>query len=480
MIKNPSTLPTALLLTAVLMLTGPTAGTAGDFTDAVISVVGLDNQDKPCCQGLGVVVGKDGRILTCASLLANSQKAVIRTNRGVIYWIRRVLYQDDLQDLILIKVDAYNLPSAPIASDRGVQSSQKLLVVRRGGDHLKVQKITAARTYPFSPRLVLLKIKPDSKNDEPGTPVFTEKGELVGLLHSPLGSSGQNAGYQFFLLHNFTQVSLAQKHAAAAGPEDDKFQSCQHDRTCRNFWKGVRASLGRDWLKAEREFSASLTSGKVLPEAYYGRGVARFHMGDVSGSLEDLLEATKMSPNYALAWLWIGRAWERRGDNLKAREAYQRAADQAPKLNKAWFQLGTLAYKEGDLPRAREYLSKVTNDFAQNARRWWYLGQIAEAQEQPEQALTAFRRALETDTKFVPAYLDSGKVLLELGRPREAVQFLNMLLQLQPKSPGAHYYLALAYLLSWNSVAAWEQYFTLQQISPQIASYLAPLLERSP
>jgi tetratricopeptide (TPR) repeat protein len=478
--KNPFMLSTALLLSTVLMLIGQTVGTAGDLTDAVISIVGLDKQDKPYCQGLGVVVSKDGMILTSASLLTNSQKAVIRTNRGAVHCMRRVIYQDDLQDLMLIKVDAHTLASAPMASDPGVKSSQKLLLVRRRGDHPRVQKVEVANTYPFSPRLMLLKIKPDSQNVEDGTPVFNEKGELVGLFHSPLGSSGQSAGCQFFLLHNFTQVSLAQKFAAASGPEDGKFRNEKNIGACTYFWKGVEASLSRDWLKAESEFSASLTSGKILPEAYYGRGVARFHLRDAKGSLKDLLEATQKSPNYALAWLWAGRAWERQGDKLKAREAYHRAADQAPELSEAWFQLGALAYKEGDLLRAKEYLSKALDDFAEDARRWWYLGQIAKAQQRPEQALAAFRRALKIDTKFVPAYMESGKMLLELGRPRDAVQFLNMSVQLEPKSPGAHYYLSLAYLLSWNSAAAWKQYFTLEQINPDLASHLAPLLERSP
>ena len=40
--------------------------------------------------------------------------------------------------------------------------------------------------------------------------------------------------------------------------------------------------------------------------------------------------------------------------------------------------------------------------------------------------------------------------------------------------------MALAYLTSWNRAGAWEQYFALRDISPELAANLAKTLERSP
>jgi tetratricopeptide (TPR) repeat protein len=295
------------------------------------------------------------------------------------------------------------------------------------------------------------------------------------MLHAPAASA--QPGIHFYLLHKFALLPLTGKKTGEArewpGNAGDGQSTISYD----SFWKGVAASLGHEWHKAEREFSAAITSCVGLPEASYGRGVARYHQGDIQGSLKDLGEATRQSPTYALAFLWAGRAWERQGNTLNARAAYQQAADLAPPLSEAWFHLGALAYKEGDLLAAQEYLEKAHDDFDQAAKRWWYLGHIAWSRGQHEKAWSAFQRALELDPKLAPAYLDGGKVLLELGRPREASHILGKLVQLEPQRATARYHLALAYQLSWNTAAAWEQYFTLQQLNPQMAAHLASRLE---
>jgi predicted Zn-dependent protease len=79
----------------------------------------------------------------------------------------------------------------------------------------------------------------------------------------------------------------------------------------------------------------------------------------------------------------------------------------------------------------------------------------------------------------MPAYLEVGKLLLDLGRPKEAAQILSQAVQRQPQNSLFHYYLVLAYLNSWNNAQAWEEYFTLQRLNPDLAARLAPLLERA-
>ena len=75
--------------------------------------------------------------------------------------------------------------------------------------------------------------------------------------------------------------------------------------------------------------------------------------------------------------------------------------------------------------------------------------------------------------------MDGGRLLLEdLGQPTEAAVLLKEAVRLKPGQGLPRYYLALAYLTSWNRAGAWEQYFALRDISPDLAANLGKTLER--
>jgi hypothetical protein len=82
-----------------------------------------------------------------------------------------------------------------------------------------------------------------------------------------------------------------------------------------------------------------------------------------------------------------------------------------------------------------------------------------------------------SQTGLFQAYLDGGR-LAEIWQPTEAVVLLKEAVHLKPSQGLPRYYLALAYLTSWNRAGAWEQYFALRDISPELAANLAKTLER--
>jgi hypothetical protein len=78
----------------------------------------------------------------------------------------------------------------------------------------------------------------------------------------------------------------------------------------------------------------------------------------------------------------------------------------------------------------------------------------------------------------VEAYLEGGRLLLDLGRPQEAVVWLEKGVGVAPAQAPLRYYLALAHLNSWNRARAWEEYFTLQKLDPALAAKLTPFMEQ--
>jgi tetratricopeptide (TPR) repeat protein len=241
------------------------------------------------------------------------------------------------------------------------------------------------------------------------------------------------------------------------------------------------SSLRREWPEAQKKFAAAITQPGVLPEAFFGRGVARYNQGDWEGAEKDLEEATRRLSGYALAFLWLGKARERQGKAAAAAGDYGQAARLSPDLIEAWFRLGELAYKAGELGKAKECLERAKDDPAQGAKSWWYLGNIALKENRTQAGLEAFNQAIKSEPGFFQAYLDGGRLLLEdLGEPKEAAVLLQEAVRLNPGQGLPRYYLALAHLSSWNRAGAWQQYFALRDISPELAANLVKPLERSP
>jgi tetratricopeptide (TPR) repeat protein len=444
---------------------------------SLVSVVGLNELGNPELQGLGVVVGREGQVLTSASLFPANRGGVVKTAAGTLYIVRSLLHCDPLQDLAIVQIEPNGLAPVQVSNTWRPQLLEKVWIPVKGGNGFRLQEAEVSGVFPLSPRLSFLKLNASTPERTPGSPIFNHRGELLGMLHSFSGSTGR-LGLQLYLARDKTQLPLKYSGKDHQAGTDNPSGNSDNKKEYLFFWEGVAASIRQTWQEAKEKFSAALNLSGNLPEAYYGRGVARYHLGDLSGAVKDLEEASRLLSGYALAYLWLGKAWEQRGNRQEAKGAYERAIAAAPELSEAWFHLGELAYQEGYLGKAKEYLDKATDDFPQAASRWWYLGNIARTQNQEQKALEAFRRAIDLEPGFFQAHLDGGSLLLNLGRTQEAARLLTQAVSLEPRNPLARYYLGLTHIISWNLKEAWEQYFALQEINPDLATSLAVALER--
>ncbi|MBM4284562.1 MAG: serine protease [Deltaproteobacteria bacterium] len=468
-----------LLLLLLLLSLAAAPASAADLLASVVTVVSVDDQGEPRRQGLGVAVGPDGVVLTSAAILAHSRGGLIKTGGGAMHFLSRVVRWDSLQDLAQVQAEGVGLPPVSVARLLALNPPEKVRVALRQGKALVLQEAQVTTVYPLSPRLVILHLAPAALAAEPGAPLFNAKGELVGMLHVLAGQGAPVEGLKFYLGLDPSLIAPPRKTPAPEEPRLEEILKYPPAGYHAAFWDGVGASLEKKWQLAEERFSLVLQYARDLPEAWYGRGVARYHRQDFVGAARDLKEAARLSPRYGLAFLWLGRAWQGLGKEKEARQAYGEAVTLTPELAEAWFQLGLMAYQAGNLGEAALYLEKMKGKPPQDRERWWYLGNIYRALRRQEDALEAYRKATEADPRYVAAYLEGGRLLLDLGRAPEAVTWLEKGVGLAPSLATLRYYLALAHLNTWNRARAWEEYFALQKLDPTLAASLAPLLEQS-
>lgn len=471
----------SLSLSCIWMFWLVSAGIAKGPADALVSVVSLDEQGNPWRQGMGIMVSKEGMVLTSASILADCRSGVVKTADGALHVIQKISRWDSLQDVALLQIEPGSLKNTAVDKTSQLQPPEKVWVGIRQNAAGELREAEVTKTLFFSPRLILLKLAPGNLAVEPGSPVLNRRSELVGMLHAFAGDQDKTQNYHFYLAGPPEPSS-----AKTASPKEDLRWPAEPLKRfdspgIQDFWEGVGASLRQDWQEAQKKFTAAIAQSGILPEAFYGLGVARYHLGDWVGAVKDLEEATRQMSGYALAFLWLGKARERQGATAAAGRDYEQAAALAPDLSEAWFRLGELAYKAGELGQAKDCLEKANVDPAQGAKSYWYLGNIAIRENRPQEALEAFNQAIKLEPGFFQAYLDAGKLLMDdLGQPEAAVILLKEAVRLKPDQALPRYYLALAYLTSWNRAGAWEQYFAIRDSAPELAASLAVLLKRRP
>jgi tetratricopeptide (TPR) repeat protein len=415
---------------------------------------------------------------------------LIKTNQGVIYRCHNLLHFDLLQDLAILEIEASGLKTARLQDSKRASGEEAISYPIKGENKITLRKADLTSVLPLSPRLEVLKLTPSHAAWLPGTPVFNRHGEVAGMIPFWGGgrevAQGEPKSLSYCLacdrtkLPIFSGASSFSRKISEADSKGNLSKENPINLMFLVFWEGVAATLGQKWERAQKNFSSAIVSSAPLPEAYYGRGVSRYHMQNYQGAAEDLLEATRKLPGYALAYFWLGKTWQKTGDQEAAFTAYCQAVEIAPDLHEAWFYLGELAYKTGDQEKAKTYLEKAASDLPQAALRAWYLGNIARSQQRFPESLAAFKQAIQVDPKFFPGYLEGGKLLLlDMGKSRKAIGWLSQAVNLKPQDAETRYFLSLAYHLSWNAAEAWKQYYELEKIQPDLAGQLAKLLEKS-
>jgi hypothetical protein len=165
----------------LLLMLLPLTPAIGAPTDTVVRVVGLDAEGNPQSQGLGVVLTKEGRILTSAALLAPHRAALIMTADGTnIRFVRSA--NGTFSKIWSWRRWRRSLSPAPLGTKNVSPQEIVWVAVRKNPPALKEVRVT--KVLPFSPRLVILKLDPGDLDTDPGAPVFNGKGELVGMRHA--------------------------------------------------------------------------------------------------------------------------------------------------------------------------------------------------------------------------------------------------------------------------------------------------------
>lgn len=176
------------------------------------------------------------------------------------------------------------------------------------------------------------------------------------------------------------------------------------------------------------------------------RGLLEMDNESYREAIPHLQGVLKEEPNLALANLELGRALNGVGDYSEALPYLRRAVKLSPDSGRSHFELGVSLGETGDWAGSAEQLELAVTRVPDSDDLRFYLGMAYDAVGNSQEAEKNLRVALRLNPNHYRSNLLLGRLLGMENRPAEALPFLQKAVELQPRSPDGHKFLANIYI----------------------------------
>jgi len=161
-------------------------------------------------------------------------------------------------------------------------------------------------------------------------------------------------------------------------------------------------------------------------------------------------------------------------DYANAIKWLEKAVELEPKNKDAWYYLGRAYYSRSLLRDSRKAFLTVLDLDPRDVRAENNLGLVLESEAKPDEAMEAYRKAMEWQAgsahRSEQPYLNLGGILLELDRTREAIAPLEKAVELGPDNGSCHLKLGTAYLRANRLLEAQRELEKAKRLEPENAA----------
>ena len=180
-------------------------------------------------------------------------------------------------------------------------------------------------------------------------------------------------------------------------------------------------------------------------------------------------QQSKLQPNSPKIYTDLGNLYAKKGKLQYATTCYRKAIKLNRKYSKAHLSLSRVLFKEG---KQKEFIKEMQLALALQPRIGtaldrFYLGNALVDQDQKQQAIGFYYKAIVLNPQFSPSYHRLSDVLSQQGKHEEAIEFLEQGILQNPKNPESYYLLAQ----QWEHLQNWENavktYSQVLQLEPQ-------------
>jgi tetratricopeptide (TPR) repeat protein len=163
-------------------------------------------------------------------------------------------------------------------------------------------------------------------------------------------------------------------------------------------------------------------------------GASQYAAGDYRGAAATLKKALDLNPALPGGWTMFGRALLKDGDNIAAKEAFERAHEADPNDFDACLYLGGLLRHDGDNDAAAPYLRHAMTLRPDSAAAQFQMGALDAATGHPEQAQTELEAIVRQWPDFVEAHVQLARLYARSHRLEDSERERQIVLDLNEKA----------------------------------------------
>lgn len=231
---------------------------------------------------------------------------------------------------------------------------------------------------------------------------------------------------------------------------------------------------------------AAVIQPRELARGYFDNAREKLAAGDLQMGLRDMERSKDADPTYAPAWASLAALYFQTGDYARSVSSATEAIALDPEgASPAYFNMGMSLAEQGRLDDAIGALESAISADSLWGAPYSALGDILIESGRPEEALEQLRKgSAVAKSEVLPfIYKNQGKALLVMGQPQEAIDKLRGSLGLKPDLAEAVLLLARSYdAIGQRRLAReqWELFLTLERRDLDALSEAEARLNQNP
>lgn len=310
--------------------------------------------------------------------------------------------------------------------------------------------------------------------------------------------------FKLMILKPHVKMLLAHGRAAAAVEVTTAYHDANPSDTGGSVLYAQALIAAKDYVKAVEIAGEVIELAGNDPYGYEARGNALVGAGRPEEALEDLRKASEMAPRDGNVLVSYGIGLKAAGNineaALKLRSAIELVSDNAlanmhlgivrraqddleeanswlnkatkfdPTLAEAWYYLALTQNDLGDNFEAENSAQRAATLADDNGQYWYVYGEILRINGKPDDASTAYEKALSVPQPFAKAAEKIAKTMVDAGRLEDAEVFLTKSINKNPGAAGLFYQLGFVYGAQKKyrlGVEAFEKYLDLAKSDPK-------------
>jgi len=213
--------------------------------------------------------------------------------------------------------------------------------------------------------------------------------------------------------------------------------------------------------KAADAYKQAVKINPSIPELQFNLGAMLYALNEPSQAIHHYEEAIRLNANFTEAYFNLGTLYQSQSEYHQAIHLYEKALEIQPGFFEALANIGTIKQLQGFPDEAIECFKKSIN-IKEDAKGHYNLAGAYRNQGNLILAIKHFKKAVELGSDEPEFYSDLGDALWHDGKIKEAKEFLDMAVKIDPHHPRANYQLAV-FLYDNKAFEAAMTYFDRSQ-----------------